>query len=56
MLFSNVLFPETRSMGRFCGLGRAGEKVVDVLGKPTRACFASLLLILSYSKNWMLEG
>jgi len=43
-------------MGRFCGLGRAGEKVVDVLGKPTRACFASLLLILSYSKNWMLEG
>lgn len=56
MLFSNVIFPEPPSTGRFCGLGGVGEKVVDVLGKPPEACFTCLLLILSYGKNWLLAG
>lgn len=51
MLFSNIIFQETPRTVRFCGLGGLGEKVVDVLGKATKACFACLLLILSYSKK-----
>lgn len=52
-LFSNVIFPETPRMVWFCGLGGVGEKVVDVLGKPTKAYFVCLL-ILSYSSEWLL--
>lgn len=53
ILFSNVIFPETPRMVWFCGLGGVGKKVVDVLGKPTKACFVCLL-ILSYSSKWLL--